>query len=383
MASVLIFAFLLHLLTTCVAHSYDCKLRWWQAEEKAEDSSVDFIEVSLKLKLSKDIKNLGTEEVPVEGGCKFVSKLYSSERTVDKKHGATKVYRVEITNGTAETTLDIAQHLHHILLFTKASFSLRDSGFETIASNYKIRFVDLSEPFKYSVAKELLEKFNAEEKKISEGSVTTIVWTLVDRGAFIKSGDRNKGTEIVKALTDSQNTFRLKLKTTSQIKVESCTIYINGQRKKLVLVGNDRQADGSHLAYCIVTKDKLTAMNKAVSNAAELSKAAMETAVVTPVVTPTEVAKGDGAVGTSSTKHADEVRAKRSKKPKKNMKKKKEAGVRSKLYINITYTVHGKMTKHNKNVVVTTAPGGDSDMNITDFKVGFCYDIDVAPENPT
>eukprot|EP00922_Rhytidocystis_sp_ex-Travisia-forbesii_P033646 GHVS01049974.1.p1 GENE.GHVS01049974.1~~GHVS01049974.1.p1 ORF type:complete len:198 (+),score=41.53 GHVS01049974.1:22-615(+) len=165
-------------------------------------------------------------------------------------------------------------------------------------------------------------------------------------------------------------TFRLKLKPTSQIKVKSCKLYIDGRISKDLLLD-----DTVTPAYWIVADAKVEAMNKAVSNAAdELSKAAMETAVVTPVVTPTEVAKGDGVVGTNSTKHADEVVAaedevatvKRADEPKKPNK----AAVKIKNYINIIYimTVDGKMTKDNKNVVVATAQGGDREMSIRDQK---------------
>eukprot|EP00922_Rhytidocystis_sp_ex-Travisia-forbesii_P023580 GHVS01034594.1.p1 GENE.GHVS01034594.1~~GHVS01034594.1.p1 ORF type:complete len:336 (+),score=20.35 GHVS01034594.1:134-1141(+) len=272
MVSILTFALLLHLLSTCVAETtQDCSLQWLKI-----DTGKDYIEFHYELDSEKEKqqepKHLINFKKLKDRGAKNVTKveelrigkgyatLYSNTRA-NEGHKDDTEYCVHITRKRG-VPWHIREHLPDILTKTINQFSETDSNFASIASKRRIR---LAPNLPYGSAKVMMNRFNSFEEKMGKGAK---IWT------FVQQRDVNsKKFSIVSTLMDSKNTFRVSIEAHDGIKVTGCSVSggVLTDLLKARLESGKMGTDNISFYYCVFDQASIKTLQDAMSYMSDTS----------------------------------------------------------------------------------------------------------------
>eukprot|EP00922_Rhytidocystis_sp_ex-Travisia-forbesii_P023578 GHVS01034591.1.p1 GENE.GHVS01034591.1~~GHVS01034591.1.p1 ORF type:complete len:332 (+),score=13.24 GHVS01034591.1:117-1112(+) len=265
MVSILAFALLLHLLSTCVAvETQDCSLNLLRI-----DNGKDYIEFYCELDWEKetqqgterfiDLKKLhdrGAKNVRMLGRLsidKGYATLYSNTRA-NEGHKDDTEYCVHITRKRG-VRWHIRENLPQIVTDIIRRFSNKYPEFKSIASKHRIR---LAPYFSYGSAKVMMDRFNKFVEKMHQ----PVIWTFVQQAS-----ERPKNFPIVRTLMDSKNTFRVSIEAHDGIKVKGCSVsggVLTDSLEATVERGNRNKVE-TYFFYCVFDLTSIETLQAAMS----------------------------------------------------------------------------------------------------------------------
>eukprot|EP00922_Rhytidocystis_sp_ex-Travisia-forbesii_P023592 GHVS01034609.1.p1 GENE.GHVS01034609.1~~GHVS01034609.1.p1 ORF type:complete len:327 (+),score=19.53 GHVS01034609.1:33-983(+) len=262
MVSILAFALLLHLLSTCVAvETQDCSLNLLRidnavGEKETQQGTERFIDLKkLHDRGAKNVRMLGRLSID-----KGYATLYSNTRA-NEGHKDDTEYCVHITRKRG-VPWHIRENLPDILTKTINQFSETDSNFASIASKRRIR---LAPYLPYGSAKVMMNRFNSFEEKMGKGAK---IWT------FVQQRDVNsKKFPIVSTLMDSKNTFRVPIEALDGILVTGCSVSggVLTDSLKARLESGKMGTDNISFYYCVFDQASIKPLQAAMSDTSDTS----------------------------------------------------------------------------------------------------------------